>query len=39
MRNPIILDGRNCFELDKVKKYNITYESVGRKVILRQAHF
>lgn len=33
MRNPIILDGRNCYNLDDMKKENLTYESIGRKTI------
>ena len=33
MRNPIILDGRNCYNLDEMKKENVIYESIGRRVI------
>lgn len=33
MKNPIILDGRNCYNLDDVKKVNIIYNSIGRPVI------
>lgn len=33
MKNPIILDGRNCYDLDKVGKYNLTYESIGRGTV------
>lgn len=33
MKKPIILDGRNCFELEEIKKYNVIYESMGRMVI------
>ncbi len=33
MRTPIIIDGRNCFDLEVVKKHNIIYESIGRKTI------
>ncbi len=29
MKNPIVLDGRNCYTLEKMK--GITYESIGRK--------
>lgn len=32
MNNAIILDGRNCYKLDKVKKYDIIYESIGREL-------
>lgn len=34
MKNPIVIDGRNCFELDEVKKTNIIYESIGRKTVM-----
>lgn len=30
MRKTIILDGRNCYALSNVKKYNVCYESIGR---------
>ena len=30
MNKPIILDGRNCYSMDDVKKYDIIYESIGR---------
>lgn len=30
MNKPIILDGRNCYLMDDVKKYDIIYESIGR---------
>ena len=33
MRKPIILDGRNCFELNKLEDKNIIYESIGRKKV------
>ena len=33
MRNPIILDGRNCYDLEQMQKYNIAYESIGRSSI------
>lgn len=33
MKTPIIIDGRNCFEIDKIKKYNILYESIGRPTV------
>lgn len=34
MKTPIILDGRNCFELEKVKKYKVIYESIGRPSVI-----
>ena len=33
MKKPIVLDGRNCFDLNKVKSKKIIYESIGRKCI------
>ncbi|PEL13480.1 UDP-glucose/GDP-mannose dehydrogenase family protein [Bacillus sp. AFS017336] len=33
MRNPIILDGRNCYDLNNAKKANIIYDSIGRQKI------
>lgn len=33
MKNPLILDGRNCFKLSDVEKAKIIYESIGRKTI------
>ena len=33
MRTPIILDGRNCYDLKEIKKEKVIYESIGRKTI------
>ena len=33
MRRPIIIDGRNCFDVEKMNKYKLIYESIGRKNI------
>ena len=38
MRRPLIYDGRNCYELEKVKEQkklvkNLEYTSIGRKKI------
>ena len=33
MNKAIVLDGRNCFDLEKIKKEKIVYESIGRKKI------
>ncbi|WP_212935756.1 UDP-glucose dehydrogenase family protein [Bacillus hominis] len=30
MRNPIVFDGRNCFDLKEVSKHEIDYYSIGR---------
>lgn len=33
MRNPIVIDGRNCYDLDQIKKTNVIYDSMGRKTV------
>lgn len=33
MKKPIILDGRNCFDLEKFKDKKVIYESIGRRCI------
>lgn len=33
MKDPVIYDGRNCYPLNEVEKYPITYVSIGRKPI------
>lgn len=33
LKNPIIFDGRNIFELDQMKHLGFTYYSVGRQII------
>lgn len=33
MKMPIIIDGRNCFDFDKIPN-GIIYESIGRKTIV-----
>ncbi len=33
MKTPIVLDGRNCYDLETMKDTSITYESIGRKTI------
>jgi hypothetical protein len=33
MKKLIIFDGRNIFGLDEVKKANVYYESMGRKLV------
>lgn len=34
MKTPIIFDGRNCYEIEEVKKNNIDYYSVGREDVI-----
>jgi UDPglucose 6-dehydrogenase len=36
MRKAIVLDGRNCYNLNVVRKYSLIYESIGRPVIYGQ---
>ncbi|SNX52914.1 UDP-glucose/GDP-mannose dehydrogenase family protein [Thermoanaerobacterium sp. RBIITD] len=33
MKNPLVIDGRNCYDLEKVKTAGIIYESIGRSTI------
>ena len=30
MKTPIVYDGRNCYDLDKMKKASVIYKSIGR---------
>jgi len=34
MRKPIILDGRNCYPIERMEKLNVIYESIGRSSII-----
>jgi UDPglucose 6-dehydrogenase len=33
MKNPIVLDGRNCYDLTSAKKAKIIYDSIGRETV------
>ncbi|WP_226036195.1 UDP-glucose dehydrogenase family protein [Aquibacillus saliphilus] len=33
MNYPLVIDGRNCFKLEKMKEHQIEYHSVGRPVV------
>ncbi|MGG0259145.1 UDP-glucose/GDP-mannose dehydrogenase family protein [Bacillus mycoides] len=33
MKNPLVIDGRNCYELDSAENAKIIYESIGRKKV------
>lgn len=33
MKNPIIIDGRNCYDLASVKNANVIYDSIGRETV------
>ena len=34
MKNPVIYDGRNCYDLNKVREYKVEYYSIGREALL-----
>jgi len=34
MLNPIIFDGRNCLDIEQMRKYGIEYHSIGRPPVL-----
>lgn len=36
MRQPVIFDGRNCFELERIRQYAIDYYSIGRVPVLHR---
>ena len=33
MKEPIVIDGRNCYSLEEIQQYPITYLSIGRPII------
>ena len=33
MKTPIVMDGRNCYRLEDVKKAKMLYESIGREIV------
>lgn len=33
MKNPVVLDGRNCFGLEIMDEYPLVYDSVGRRTV------
>lgn len=37
LKNNLIFDGRNLYQLDLMKKHGFTYHSVGRKIIKKKA--
>lgn len=37
MNNAVIYDGRNCYDIEEIKEYNIDYYSIGRKEVLGRA--
>ena len=36
MKKPIVIDGRNCYNLEEMKKTNIIYDSIGRKTLNKE---
>jgi UDPglucose 6-dehydrogenase len=36
MREPLLIDGRNCYKLEEAKHADITYISIGREVVERK---
>lgn len=36
MKTPIIIDGRNCYDLSSAKEVNIIYDSIGREIVSNQ---
>ncbi|WP_440602921.1 UDP-glucose dehydrogenase family protein [Bacillus sp. GB_SG_008] len=36
MNEPILFDGRNCYDLEKIEKYAVDYYSIGRRAIRRR---
>lgn len=36
MNDPIIIDGRNCYSLEEIQQYPITYLSIGRPTIINK---
>ena len=36
MRKPIVIDGRNCYNLEEMKKTSIIYDSIGRRTINKE---
>ncbi|MCM3768609.1 UDP-glucose/GDP-mannose dehydrogenase family protein [Neobacillus niacini] len=37
MKNPIIIDGRNCYAIEEIQKHSITYLSIGRRAMLKES--
>ena len=36
MNDPVIIDGRNCYSLEEIQQYPITYLSIGRPTIINK---
>ena len=36
MKEPIVIDGRNCYSLKEIRKYPMTYISIGRPTIMNE---
>lgn len=33
MKRPVILDGRNCYDIEKMAQYPLIYDSIGRRTV------
>lgn len=38
MKNPLVIDGRNCYSLESASEAGIIYESIGRKRVCKKEH-
>ena len=38
MKTPLVIDGRNCFELKEVNRYPVEYHSIGRSALYPTKH-
>ncbi|WP_028391943.1 UDP-glucose dehydrogenase family protein [Bacillus cihuensis] len=36
MKNPIVIDGRNCYSLKEIRKHPMTYISIGRPIVINE---
>lgn len=36
LKQPVVFDGRNCYDLEQVKEANLDYYSIGRPVVKRE---
>ena len=36
MKEPVVIDGRNCYSLQEIQKYPMTYISMGRPMIMNE---
>ena len=36
MKEPVVIDGRNCYSLQEIQQYPMTYISIGRPTIMNE---